>query len=154
MPLPKLPPLTLQIARTLTVQVDAASWPQGKQVPVALSSLSGTQQVDMLAVMREISLRTAPPNSKGFDLASNWAVWRYIPALAKGSHLLLRPEWNDIDSHQKTILSDDWGVGVGMHIVGSALGFIRATSTNYFLSQVPQAYIVKEAKEGKTCQDS
>jgi hypothetical protein len=43
-----------------------------------------------------------------------WAWLRYEPAIANSRELRLRPEWAEIDPHQKTILGDEFGVAFGL----------------------------------------
>ncbi len=134
--------------RSVDVSVRTETWPRGKIPPPGLSALAGTQQVDIADVLREVALRTSPPISLGFSLADCWAWLRYAPALDMGPGLRLRSEWRDLDPHQKTIFSDDWGVGLSMHLLDDALNLANATSTSYFLSQTQNAWLMRSGRRG------
>jgi hypothetical protein len=64
-------------------------------------------------------------------------IIRYISAVdLDDSSLSLRREWFDIDSHQKTILSDDWGVGFTMHWLAARLGYQTFCDGRYFITRL------------------
>lgn len=109
------------------------SWKQPKTIPGALNLLNGNQGVNIEAIMLHIALRTRPPLSLGISLGDMWAWLRYIPSLDSSRDLRLREEWLDIDSHQKTILSDDFGVGFSSYFLTNAFGFSLVSPTNYFM---------------------
>ena len=48
-------------------------------------------------------------------LASKWAIVRYIAAADHTTReLRLHGSTIDLDSHHKTVLSDDWGIGIAL----------------------------------------
>jgi hypothetical protein len=124
--------------RYFTVELHTHTW-LTRRPPKSLRALAGRRRQNMLDVFTEIGRRTAPPISYGFTLSERWAWLRYFPALDSSRGLRLRPEWSDIDPHQKTILSDDFGVGLSMRILTDALKLQSITTTNYFLSRVDPA---------------
>lgn len=91
-------------------------------MPPALAALVGPFDLDVLELMTTIALVTAPVGGYGFELSSMWPVLRYLPALDGGPELRLRPEWSQLDSHQKTILSDDFGMGIPALLVKRSFG--------------------------------
>jgi hypothetical protein len=107
--------------RTVEVEVDASTWTKGAKLPRALTKLAGTRSVDMLLALLHTAIWTRPPQVHGFDLSDCWAFMRYGPALAQTSDLRLRPEWTDLSAHHKTILSDDFGVGLPTMLLCRAL---------------------------------
>jgi hypothetical protein len=119
------------VFRTIHVEIDAASW--NGPVPPALAYLAGPYDLDILELMATIALVTAPVAGYGFELSTLWPSLRYAPALDSGPELRLRPEWTHLDSHQKTILSDDFGMGV------PALLVKRAFDADIFATQ----YVIK-----------
>ncbi|MFY3743288.1 hypothetical protein ACOQFB_05225 [Anaeromyxobacter sp. Red801] len=121
------------LQRQIRLDVDPASW-KGKPAPPRLAALHGRQcSVSMTRVLAAIPICTAPLTGYGFELSQFWAHLRYGPALGAGPGLRLRPEWSDIDSHQKTILSDDFGMGVPWVILTRALRLKRLVPTQFIL---------------------
>jgi len=136
--------------RSIDIILSRGTWTGGRQPPPTLLALSGSRNVDMRQAFAEINRRTAPPLSRGFTLAECWAWFRYFPALADRQDLRLREEWTDLDPHQKTILSDDFGVGITMLLLGEALDLTSVCQTGYFLSQVQagEAYLKRSGRRG------
>jgi hypothetical protein len=57
----------------------------------------------------------------------------------------LKAEWKDIDPHQKTILSDELGMGVTTYLLALELDFRIVANTLYFVNIVaPSSYFLKE----------
>lgn len=56
-------------------------------------------------------------------LASQWAKIRYIAAADPSARLRLHPAIDDLDTHQKKVLSDDWGVGFSLQWLSSRFGY-------------------------------
>ena len=89
------------------------SWPTPLLVPDPLRDLTlAPQWVWFPDLFAHVAERTAPPTGYGFSLAETWALARYLGAISGVDDFSLARPWNDLDSHQKTILSDDWGVGM------------------------------------------
>jgi hypothetical protein len=55
--------------------------------------------------------------------ASQWARIRYIAAATQSLPLRLHPAIQDLDTHQRKVLSDDWGVGFALQWLSSRLSF-------------------------------
>ncbi|RYZ18041.1 MAG: hypothetical protein EOO70_00085 [Myxococcaceae bacterium] len=89
--------------------------------------------VDMREVLALVALLTAPPIALGFELDNSWACARYLPALGKGPFLHLRAEWTELDPHQKTVLSDDFGMGITTLLLFEALDTIYFAPTQYLV---------------------
>ena len=105
--------------RSLDVVIDSESWTTAP-VPVELSTRVGTRQVNVLDALIFTALWTRPPCVYGFYLSDRWAWHRYSPAIAVRSELRLREEWKSVDPHQKTILSDELGVGFTTQLIQEA----------------------------------
>ncbi|MBN8226085.1 hypothetical protein JYK02_01015 [Corallococcus macrosporus] len=87
----------------------------------------------MREVLVLIALLTAPPLALGFEFDNSWACARYLPALDKGPLLHLRHEWTELDPHQKTVLSDDFGMGITTLLLFEALDTIYFAHTQYLV---------------------
>jgi len=123
--------------RVLRVEIDQSSWPNPQALPPRLRTLGTSQHsVNILEVLVQIARCTAPPTGHGFDLSACWAWLRYYPALDSGPELRLREEWAELDPHQKTILSDDFGMGLPCALLTKALDLRLLLPTNYAISRL------------------
>ena len=116
--------------RNLEIVVDSQSWAP-KRVPRELLSCAGPRQVNVLVALIYTALVTRPPTVHGFHLSDYWAWLRYQPAIAATNDLRLRAEWDTVDSHQKTVLSDELGVGFTTQFITEALNCSEFTDTVY-----------------------
>lgn len=126
------------------------TWPSRSVDPTVASALpSGPATFSFLHALFQTALLTRPPTVSGFHLADCWAWLRYHSAIGPSHDLRLRPEWESIDPHQKTILSDDLGVGVSASVVADAL-VLGAFSDGFAVAQslAGQSYRQKVAKQG------
>ena len=136
--------------RDIEVSVDAGSWPGGT-VPPALSGAAtmGTWSCCVETAILSVALHTRSPIVEGFHLSDWWAWLRYLPALADTPELRLRDEWTATDSHQKAVLSDDFGVGFATWFLIEHLQFLAFVETSHFLWCVapPGAYFLLNCKK-------
>jgi hypothetical protein len=123
----------IETNRTLDVVVDSASWAP-RPVPRELSTRAGSRQVDVLGALIYTALVTRPPTVHGFHLSDYWAWMRYFPAIAETSELRLCEEWRNVDSHQKTVLSDELGVGFTTQFITEAFDCSEFTDTLYVVN--------------------
>ena len=135
--------------KKLTISIDTRSWPKSK-VPVKLKKLAGPWVFDLRYALLHTALRTRPPSLNGFDLNNTWAWLRYGHAFTKGRNLRLRREWSDIDPHQKTVLSDELGMGLTTYLLAQKLKFAEFHDTLHFIRSVaPGSLLLKKiAKNG------
>ncbi|NRD60281.1 hypothetical protein HRD49_00845 [Corallococcus exiguus] len=129
------------ITRNLTVEIDASTWPSGRRPSAGLLSLAGHRRINMLEVLCQVAHCTSPPVSYGFGLSEYWAFLRYLPALDADRELRLRQEWTDLDSHQKTVLSDDMGMGVTASLLRHALGLATLSPAQYVVSRASKSQL-------------
>lgn len=131
----------MPVNRTISLRVDASTWPTNRTPGAKLQALDLTlPNIDVEAVLLMTAACTAPPIAYGFELNNTWACLRYLPALDAGPGLILRPEWNDLDPHQKTILSDDFGMGLSCSVLWDALELVQLTPTGYFVKAMTTQY--------------
>jgi hypothetical protein len=88
----------------------------------------------------------------GFSTASParyWAWLRYLSAISGTSDLRITPEFADLDPHQKTILSDDFGVAVGTKLLYDMLGGLRdvVDGRKFILQYASLVRVPKRAKK-------
>lgn len=123
--------------KTIELQVDRSSWiGTGRQVPATFGKEDSTS-VDFLSSMLQVGLLTIPWQGSACSLAVYWAHIRYCAAIDFASaDLRLSTAWKEIDTHQKTILSDDWGMGVTVHWLRSRLSFRSGCDGRYFIDRL------------------
>lgn len=140
------------IIKQVEFKVEAQTWPLSN-VPPRIQQLAGAQQIDLLELALLIAFYTAPPQGYGFERSYQWAALRYLPAFDTSNTMVLRPEWNDVDAHQKTVLSDDFGFGFGAYVAEQCLGPGALLNTGYFLElalrhQIGNFPYVEKSKRG------
>lgn len=119
--------------RQLAVDFLQSTW-ANSAVPATLQGLAAaSRQVSFLGILLHTALWTRPPIVRGFELSDLWAWLRYFPAVDDGLPLRLRPQWSELDSHQKTILSDELGVSVTTCLLAEHLQLSEFVDTFYFL---------------------
>ncbi|RYC37882.1 hypothetical protein DEH81_20860 [Pectobacterium zantedeschiae] len=82
-----------------------------------------------------IGYLTTPTSSTGVSLSEFWAWVRYFAALTEDDDIRLTRSFADLDAHQKTILSDDFGMGVPMLWLAEKLSLVRIVDGRYFLQK-------------------
>jgi hypothetical protein len=134
---------------SVNILVDRSSW-DDEPCPDDILALQ-TPNPRIMKVedaLMHTALWTRPPSSQGFHLSDMWAWLRYRPAISDQPNLRLRPEWNDIDAHQKTILSDELGVGFTTCLFAEALDFqLYSDTLNVIRVAAPGQYTLK--RQGK-----
>lgn len=122
--------------KNVKVELDDASWTSlGKTAPAELTKLSGgPRKMSVRIALLHTALCTRPPTSTGIYLADYWAWLRYGPAIEGTPDLRLRAEWDDIDPHQKTVLSDELGMGFTTYLLARALKFKSFADTIHFVN--------------------
>lgn len=138
-----------EMRRTLEVVIDSESW-HPKSVPPELRTSAGSRQVDVLIALIYTALVTRPPTVRGFHLSDYWAWLRYIPAIAETADLRLCEEWENVDSHQKMVLSDELGVGFTTQFMAEVFNCTEFTDTLYVVNVLDPAkfYLKGGAKRG------
>lgn len=106
----------------------------GLQAAVAAN---GIWQADMQAALLATGILTSPPLYRPFHLNTFWAWLRYGPAISRAhKELRLRWLWRHIDPHQKTILSDDFGMGLPALYLMQNFSFEDFADTRYLLERL------------------
>jgi hypothetical protein len=103
------------------------------------------------SVLLQIGYLTTPPSSSGVSLSEFWAWVRYLAAVTDESDLRLTSAFANLDAHQKTILSDDFGMGVPMTWLTDVLDLRKICDGRYFLERFGAragAVVRKKAKRG------
>ncbi|WP_044008486.1 hypothetical protein [Leisingera methylohalidivorans] len=83
-----------------------------------------------------IGYLTTPTSSTGVSLSEFWAWVRYLSAVTPDPDLRLTSSFADLDAHQKTILSDDFGMGAPLLWLNEHLDLDRIVDGRYFVEYV------------------
>lgn len=124
------------LAKTIEVEVVKDTFP-GKVVPPNLQC-PATMSLDVADALLMLGQLTSP---SGFSQASPnryWTWLRYFSAVSTTPDLRITAPFVDLDPHQKTILSDDFGVALTTMWLYSCLGgFSEIVDGRRFLLQFP-----------------
>jgi hypothetical protein len=122
--------------KTIEVEVDKNTWPlKGAGSPPFPSSFVhgvGSHRLDVLSALLVIGQLTTPPMGSGATLSEFWAWVRYANAIADTTDLRITKPFADLDMHQKTILSDDFGMGIPVAWLIPVLGLVGWCDGRYF----------------------
>lgn len=141
--------------RTIDVHVDKSSWPGVGKIPsfpAAFTAGSSSFNLNINSMLLIIGYLTTPTSVTGVSLAEFWAWVRYLAAITpRDRDLRLTRSYADLDAHQKTILSDDFGMGVPMVWLMKNLPLVDIVDGRYFLQRYGAshgAYQHRTAKRG------
>jgi hypothetical protein len=125
--------------RTLKVDIDKATWPgRGSlpRFPRAFTSGQSFYDLNVPAMLLMIGYLTTPTSSTGVSLSEFWAWVRYLAAISPDQTLSLTQSFSELDTHQKTILSDDFGMGVPLLWLSDNLALEQIVDGRYFMQKV------------------
>ncbi|WP_199170500.1 hypothetical protein [Caulobacter sp. FWC2] len=139
--------------RDLHVEVDGGSWPNPgpPHFPATFTAGASVESVNLPSILLTIGLLTTPSHATGVSLSEFWAWVRYLHAIADTQDMRLTRSFWDLDAHQKTILSDDFGMGVPVNWLMGRLPIETVCDGRYFIERVAAttgAVAVKTAKRG------
>ncbi|HCB1497749.1 TPA: hypothetical protein MYO83_000540 [Klebsiella michiganensis] len=125
--------------RTINVHVDESSWPGVGNIPsfpAAFTAGTNSFDLNINSMLLMIGYLTTPTSVTGVSLAEFWAWVRYLAAITpRDADLRLTRSYADLDAHQKTILSDDFGMGVPMVWLMKNLPLVEIVDGSYFLQR-------------------
>ncbi|WP_415714456.1 hypothetical protein [Roseibium sp.] len=121
--------------RTLDVSIDQTTWPQNT-APQALVGLQGQQNINIASFLLMIGYCTVPAHAARHSINSLWAWVRYFGALSGDADFRLNTDFASLDPHQKTILSDDFGMGMSLHLLAGSLNLRGFCDGKYFVDRL------------------
>ena len=140
--------------RRLEVTIDNNTWATSSvRFPPSFHTGTITWDIHIPSFLLEIGLLTTPSHASGVSLSEFWAFVRYFNAITNDQDLRLTREFSELDPHQKTILSDDFGMGAPMLWLDNKLNFIQTVDGRYFIDHMAAnigASTPKVSKRGPT----
>lgn len=121
--------------RNLNVVLKKETWPK-KMPPSSLQKIQGSQSIDVAAFLLTIGYCTVPSHAARHSINTLWAWIRYFGALSPDSEFRLSDDFSELDPHQKTILSDDFGMGMSMHLLATSLDLKMFCDGKYFIDRL------------------
>lgn len=138
--------------RNLKVSIDKSTWPgTGMQpsFPATFHDGLSTYALNIPAMLLMIGYLTTPTSSTGVSLSEFWAWVRYLAAIGRQSDLSLTQSFGELDAHQKTILSDDFGMGVPILWLCEKLSFVQIVDGRYFMQRIASSLGATQARTAK-----
>jgi hypothetical protein len=120
----------LPLNHTLRVEIQRASWhnqPAGfhHNFPNFLRHVSSPYQVHFPSVLLRLGYMTTPLLNLATLASPIWPILRYLHVFSSAADLRLVSDWMHVDFHQKTLASDDFGVGFGTHVLQDIFSYTR-----------------------------
>lgn len=141
--------------KALQLEIDLASWsnPSPKyRKPCPFAANQTATRIDFLRAMLWIGVVSMPIQIPRWWLASQWAVLRYVAAADQTTRRLrLHTAIDDLESHHKTVLSDDWGVGLGLQWLSAKMRYKHVAHGAFAMQALRAggiAQFVKRKKRG------
>ena len=128
--------------RTLQIEIDQSTWPTPPAqpaFPAAFAGGSGPYSLDILGMLLHIGRLTTPSHPSGVSLSEFWAYIRYLHAVSTEADLRLTTSFANLDSHQKTILSDDFGMGAPACWLAERLAITKFVDGRDFINRYAAA---------------
>ncbi|MCW1408208.1 hypothetical protein OLZ32_08025 [Rhizobium sp. 1AS11] len=125
--------------RTLRVTIDRNTWPKPPALPAFPAAFNPTMDnwdVSVPALLLTIGYLTTPSHASGVSLSEFWAWVRYLHAVSGSPELLLTRAFHELDAHQKTILSDDFGMGAPIAWLIEKLNLTHVADGRYFIQRM------------------
>ena len=123
--------------RRLEVTVDRPTW-TSDAFPFPPTFPDGTYEWEfhVPAFLLMIGFLTTPSFAHGITLSEFWAWVRYQHAISTSDDLRITHPFAELDPHQKTILSDDFGMGAPMLWLNEHLRLIGIADGRYFVERI------------------
>ncbi|MFA9596156.1 hypothetical protein [Citrobacter telavivensis] len=138
--------------RELEILIDQNTWPKKNKLPHFPKSFHNGSIIDNInipSMLLMIGYLTTPTSSTGVSLSEFWAWIRYLSAVTNDKDMRLTDSFYALDAHQKTILSDDFGMGVPMLWLMSSLSLNQIVDGNYFIQKIAASVNAKSVRTGK-----
>lgn len=138
--------------RNLIIDIDASTWPANglhPSFPATFTNGQSTSVLNIPKMLLMIGYLTTPISATGVSLSEFWAWVRYLAAISKQQNLSLTQSFWELDAHQKTILSDHFGMGVPILWLHDKLSFVQIVDGRYFMQRVASSLGATQARTAK-----
>jgi hypothetical protein len=125
--------------RQVQIEIDSGTWPTPPAKPLFPPAFHHgllSVPVNIPALLLTIGFLTTPTEPIGPTLSQYWAYVRYLGAITPGPDLRITRAFASLDSHQKTILSDDFGMGLPMSWLLGSLQPFGLCDGRYFINKL------------------
>ena len=140
--------------RSVAVEIDPTTWhtypgmpartrsptwpppPHGPAYPASFGPPNQDWHFDVRQMLLMIGFLTTPSHASGVSLSEFWAWIRYFHAISADDDVRLTPAFHELDPHQKTILSDDFGMGMPIYWLLDRLQLAQVVDGRYFIDSV------------------
>jgi hypothetical protein len=124
--------------------IDKGKAPPPVKQPKVFQPLAGARvwNIRPIDLLHKIGGLTTPRNTNYAKLSASWATRRYLWAIAEQNgtrELRLSADARELDFHQKTLLSDEFGIGMAGLLAETYLGTSEFVDVSIALEE-PQAY--------------
>lgn len=103
-----------RLLKKISVEIDRSSWAGKYAFPGELKTASSYPDIDFASALLWMGVAPLVQTVSRWWTAIRWAQMKYAYAVDDISDLRLHPEMRELDKHQKSVLSDEWGVGVAL----------------------------------------
>lgn len=138
--------------RELEILIDQKTWPKKNKLPHFPKNFHSGSIIDNISIpsmLLMIGYLTTPTSSTGVSLSEFWAWIRYLSAVTNDKDMRLTESFYALDAHQKTILSDDFGMGVPMLWLMTTLDLDQIVDGSYFIKKIAASVKARSVKTGK-----
>lgn len=138
--------------RNIWVDIDSNTWPGPGLQPAFPTSFTPGPTTAVLRIpelLLMIGYLTTPISATGVSLSEFWAWVRYLAAISDQNQLSLTRSFWELDAHQKTILSDDFGMGVPIVWLHEKLSLVRVVDGRYFMQRIAASVGATQARTAK-----
>ena len=139
--------------KTLQLEIDLPSWsnsPPKYRKPCPFAPNQTAARVDFLRAVLWIGTMSIPIQIPNWWVASQWAVLRYVAAVDQATpRLCLHAAIDDLESHHKTVLSDDWGVGLSLQWLDARMRYKHIVHGAFAMQGLRAAGIAQFVKRKK-----
>lgn len=144
--------------KKISLAIDATTWPSGQQPDpglVAIPDNKGKWEIQLKELMLHIAHRSVPALLPSMHQYLQWPWLKYGWAFAAGENLRMCREWSEVDAHQKTILSDDIGIGIASLLAEKAYGLVSMADGRSFAQNPRNGIVIGGSKKRgpKKCPD-
>jgi len=141
--------------KSVQLVIDRPSWSKTSpryRKTCPFSTNQTLARIDFLRAMLWIGVTSIPIQIPCWWVASQWAILRYVAAADHGTRRLrLHFAVDELESHHKTVLSDDWGVGLSLQWLAVRIGYKHVVHGGFAMQALRArgiAQFVKRKKRG------